>query len=266
MVGPAPARPATPADGCAWITGASSGIGRALALNLAAAGWTVAVSARRADALDEVVRAAGEGPGRIVAYPLDVTDGAAVAATLERIEAEVAPVARAVLNAGMHKPTPAADFRAEAVEAIVTLNVLAVARGLDALLPRMRERGRGQIAIVASVAGYRGLPTAAGYGASKAAAINMAEALRPELEAEGILMQVVNPGFIETPMTAENRFPMPMLMSVRDAAAALTRGLDSRRFEIVFPRLFCWFVKLYRCLPYALALALARRMVAKAHP
>jgi len=252
--------PARPADGCAWITGASSGIGRALALHLAGQGWTVAVSARRAEALDALAREAGDGPGRIVAYPLDVTDAGAVTATLERLHSEVGPIARAVLNAGTHIPTPASDFSAETVDAVLRLNVNALAYALEALLPRMRARGQGQVAIVASVAGYRGLPTAAAYGASKAAAINLAEALRPELERDGVLIQVVNPGFIKTPLTEKNRFPMPMLMPVADATAALARGLDSTRFEIVFPRVFCWMVKLYRCLPYALALPLARRM------
>jgi short-subunit dehydrogenase len=124
----------------------------------------------------------------------------------------------------------------------------------------MRERGHGQVALVASVAGYRGLPTAAAYSASKAAAIAMAESLRPELEPDGVLMQVVNPGFIKTPLTDKNDFPMPMLMDVEDATTKLVAGLGRTRFEIVFPRLFCWIVKLYRCMPYALAMRVARGM------
>ncbi len=252
--------PATPEHGCAWVTGASSGLGRALALRLARAGWRVAVSARRVSELETLAAEAGGG---IHAYPLDVTDAAATAATVEAIERELGPIALAVLNAGTHQPMPAREFSAETVERLLRLNVFGAVHAMEALLPRMRTRGRGQLAVVASVAGYRGLPTAAAYGASKAAMINMLESLRPELEGEGVLLQVVNPGFVRTPLTDRNPFPMPMLMEVADAAAALHRGLGTTRFEIVFPRLFCWLVKLYRVLPYALALALARRMLPK---
>ncbi len=253
------ARAMTPQDGCAWVTGASSGIGWALALRLADAGWQVAVSARRAEALEELAAEPG-AQGRIHAFPLDVTDRPATVETLDAIEARVAPVALAVLNAGTHQPMKASDFDAEVMRRLMELNCLSMAEGLAALLPRFREKGRGQVALVSSVAGYRGLPTASAYSASKAAVIAMTEALRPELHDEGILLQVVNPGFVRTPLTDKNRFTMPMLMEVEDAAAALHRGLGSTRFEIIFPRLFCWLMKVYRALPYALALRLAKRM------
>lgn len=253
-------RAATPEDGCAWITGASSGIGRALALRLARAGWRVAVSARSRKDLDTLAQ---EGGDKLSPYPLDVTDRAAVAETVDAIEREQGPIALAVLNAGTHQPMLAREFSTDVVDKLLRLNVAGVAHSLEALLPRLRERGHGQIAAVASVAGYRGLPTAAAYGASKAAVINMMESLRPELDREGVLIQLVNPGFVKTPLTDRNTFKMPMLMDVEDAAAALHRGLGSTRFEIVFPRLFCWGMKLYRMLPYALTLPLARRMVPK---
>jgi short-subunit dehydrogenase len=116
--------------------------------------------------------------------------------------------------------------------------------------------------VVASVAGYMGLPTAAAYGLSKAGVINMCESLRPELESEGILLQVVNPGFVRTPLTDKNDFEMPFLMEPEDAARAFARGLKSRRFEIYFPRVFVWLMKLLRALPYGLSL----RLTAKAQP
>jgi short-subunit dehydrogenase len=244
--------------GCVWITGASSGIGRALAARMAADGWRVAISARRREELDVVAAAY---PDHICVYPLDVTDAEAVAATVARIEAEQGGIALAVLNAGTHEPMRAGDFDPAVVRRLVGLNFLSVVDCLAALLPGMRRRGGGQIAVVASVAGYRGLPTAAAYGASKAAVINMAESLRPELAAEGIELQLVNPGFVRTPLTARNRFSMPMLMDVDDAAAALYRGLRRKRFEIIFPRPFCWAMKLFRALPYVLALPLMRRLV-----
>ena len=251
-------RPAEPEDGCAWITGASSGIGRALALKLAGRGWHVVVSARRRAELDALANEAGNG--RVTPWPLDVTDAGAVTAAVDEIERTQAPIALAVLNAGTHQPMSAQAFEAGVIQKLLTLNVMGAANALEPLLQRMRPRGAGQVAIVSSVAGYRGLPTAAAYGASKAAVINMAESLRPELEPEGVLLQVVNPGFVKTPLTERNTFKMPMLMDVDKAAEALASGLRRRRFEIIFPRLFCWFVKIYRCLPYALALRLATRM------
>jgi NAD(P)-dependent dehydrogenase (short-subunit alcohol dehydrogenase family) len=251
-------RPATPQDGCAWITGASSGLGRSLALRLATQGWHVVASARRQSELDALA-AEAEG-GRITSWALDVVDADAVTAAVDGIESAHGPIALAVLNAGTHQPMTAQEFDRAVVERLMRLNVVGAANCIDPLLPRMRARGHGQVALVASVAGYRGLPTAAAYSASKAAAIAMAESLRPELEPDGVLMQVVNPGFIKTPLTDKNDFPMPMLMDVEDATTKLVAGLGRTRFEIVFPRLFCWIVKLYRCMPYALAMRVARGM------
>jgi len=244
-------------QGCVWITGASSGIGRELAHVLAAEGWTLAVSARREAALSEL---AAEIGGGVHAYPVDVTDGEVVAATVERIEAEVAPIALAVLNAGTHIETDASAVRPDVHRQLMAANHFSAIDALAALLPRMRERGAGRICVVASVAGYRGMPTAAAYSASKAATIAAFESYAGELAGTGVDLQVANPGFVETPLTARNTFTMPMLMPVDKAARKLARGLKSRRFEIVFPWAFCMAVKLYRCLPYALAMRLARGM------
>lgn len=252
-----------PVMGCAWITGASSGIGRGLALRLAAEGWDVAVSARREGELRAMAEEAADAPGAIHPYPLDVTDGPAVRATVERIEHDLKPIAMAVLNAGTHQPISALDFDGAAIQELLTLNVMGQAHPLEALLPRMLEAGAGRIAVVASVAGYRGLPTACGYGASKAAVINMCESLRPELADTGVTLQVVNPGFVRTPLTDRNDFEMPMLMELDDAVDAFRRGLDTETFEIVFPWRFAMLVKLYRMMPYWLALRLAKGMVRK---
>jgi short-subunit dehydrogenase len=132
---------------------------------------------------------------------------------------------------------------------------------LEALLPAMIERRGGRVAIVASVAGYRGLPTSAAYGMTKAGLINMAEALKPELDGYDVRLQLVNPGFVRTPLTDKNPFPMPFLMEVEDAAEAFYRGLRSDRFEIVFPRRFAYLLKVLRCLPAPLAFAVTRRLV-----
>lgn len=238
-----------------WITGASSGIGRALALRLARDGRTVIASARSADALAVLARE----NGNIKAWPLDVTDAAACEEAVAGIEAAHGAIALAVLNAGTHKSTPAADLRAADIRALVDINLMGTVNALAPLLARRAQ----QIAVVASVAGYSGLPTAAGYGATKAALINMCEALKPECDALGIKLQLVNPGFVKTPLTDKNDFPMPFIMEVDDAVDAMVRGLASDRFEIVFPKRFALILKFLRLLPYGLYFPLIRKTTGK---
>ena len=245
----------------AWVTGASSGIGRALALRLAAEGWRVAISARSADELVAVANSAAPLAGDRYPYPVDVTDRCAVAETVARIEQAIGPVDLAVLNAGTHRPVSAATLDSDDFRALIDLNFLGTVHALEALLPGMRARRSGRIAIVASVAGYCGLPTAAAYGASKAALIAMAESLKPELDTDGVVLQIVNPGFVRTPLTDRNPFPMPFLMEVDDAAEAFRRGLRSDRFEIVFPRRLAWILKALRLFPYPLFFRITRRLV-----
>ncbi len=251
----------TPAPGVLWLTGASAGIGRALALRLARDGWRVAASARRDGELAALQAEAHGLPGEVRPYPLDVTDATAVAACVAAIEREMGPIDLAILNAGTHKPMPAGQFSAATLRALMEINLFGVAHGLEALLPRMIARGRGRVALVASLAGYSGLPSAAAYGASKAALINLAEAMRPELRANGVVLQVINPGFVRTPLTAKNDFPMPFLIDAADAAEAIRRGLMSDRFEIAFPWLFARLMKLLRALPYRLFFLLTQRLV-----
>lgn len=232
-----------------WIIGASYGIGRALALELAGRGDTVIASARSADKL---VSLEEQGAGRIRAMPLDVTDHAAVQEAMAAIEAEHGGLDTAVLNAGTHRPTSARSFKASELRVLVELNLMGTANALEAVMPGMIRRRGGRIAIVASLVGYRGLPTAAYYGASKAALINMAESLRFDLEAAGVRLQLVNPGFVRTPLTDRNDFPMPFLISAEEAARHIARGLAGDRFEIPFPWQLVWMMKLARLLPYAL--------------
>ncbi len=249
--------------GIDWITGASSGIGRALALRMARAGRSVAISARGAADLAAVAAAAEGLPGRLIPLPLDVTDLAACHAAVARIEGEHGPLALAILNAGTHRAVQAASLDPADVRALVELNIMGTVNSLAAALVPLRARQQGQVAIVASLAGYWGLPTAAAYGLTKAGLINLAEALQPELRALGIKLQLVNPGFVRTPLTDRNPFPMPFLMEVEDAAEAFWRGLNSNRFEIVFPRRLAWMLGLLRRLPNRVALAATRRLVPK---
>jgi short-subunit dehydrogenase len=235
-----------------WITGASSGIGRGLALKLARDGRKVVVSARSAEALAAL---AAENPN-IAAWPLDTTDAAACETAVAGIEAAHGTVTLAVLNAGTHTPTPATAFKVADARRLVDINLMGTIHALAPLLARRT----GHIAVVASVAGYSGLPTAAIYGATKAALINMCEALKPECDTLGIKLLLVDPGFVKTPLTDKNEFPMPFLMELDDAVAAFARGLDSDRFEIVFPRRFALILKFLRILPYGLYFRIVRRM------
>ena len=238
---------ARPADGIAWVTGASTGIGEAVARRLVAQGWTVAVTARAADKLEALAAA---HPGRIIAAPCDVTDAAAMKATLARIEAEAGrPVALAMFNAGAWKEMGAKDFDLDAFRVMVNTNLIGTAAGLDAVMPAMIARKSGQIAIVASVAGYRGLPRAVAYGATKAALISMAESLKFDLDRVGVTMTVVNPGFVKTAMTSANKFPMPFLLEVDDAARRIVDGLASGRFEVAFPWQLVCPLKVLQILP-----------------
>lgn len=230
----------------AWITGASSGIGRQVAIDLARAGIRVAASARSADALAEL--AAAE-PG-ITAYPLDVTDLAAVRTTVTQIAAELGAIDLALLNAGVWHPMGAADFDVERIARSMAVNYQGIVNALDPLVPMMTARGSGRIALTASVAGYRGLPKAVAYAPSKAAVIALAETLHPELARKGVFVSLVNPGFVDTPMTAVNTFPMPFIMPVEEAARHVVSGLAKGKFEIAFPWQMVAMLKLARVLPY----------------
>lgn len=243
-----------------WITGASMGIGAALARRLARDGAVVVASARSADRLAAL---ASGGGGTIVPWPLDITDGRAVMAGVAAVEAEHGPIDIAVLNAGSHRPVTAHDFTADGLRALLELNLLGTAACLEALMPRMIARGRGRIAVVASVAGYRGLPTSAYYGATKAALINLTESLRFDLDRAGVVIQLIDPGFVKTPLTDRNDFPMPFLISAELAAERIASGLRSSRFEIAFPRLFVAILKLLRLLPYRLYFPLIARATRK---
>lgn len=252
-------RAAVPADGVAWVTGASSGIGRALALELARRGWTVAATARGEEALVALAQSTQGLPGRIIGHAGDVTDAAAMAACVAAVEAAHGPVALAVLNAGIAPYIRAPHIDVAAVQKVFAVNTLGVFNGLAAVMPAMAARGRGQIAVTGSMAGYGGLPKAAAYGGSKAAVIHACEALKFDCDNLGIKLQLVSPGFIRTPLTDENDFPMPFLMEVEEAARRCVDAFGENRFEIVFPRRLAFILKAVNLLPYGLYFPLVAR-------
>jgi short-subunit dehydrogenase len=243
----------------AWITGASTGIGRELARQLATKGVRVAASARSADKLADLARSSA----LIASFPVDVTDTTAMRAAAKAIEEAHGPIDLAIFSAGTWAPSTADKLDAEAIARTSAVNYQGVVNGIDAVLARMIARSDGHIAIVGSVAGYRGLPRAAAYGPTKAALINLAETLACELPKHGVTVSLVNPGFVATPMTAVNKFPMPFIVPVERAAESIIRGLERRKFEIAFPWQLVAITKLARLLPYPLFFWLVRNVIAR---
>lgn len=238
----------------AWLVGASSGIGQALAFQLAQAGWVVAISARRLDALQTMqAQQAALHP-----YVVDVTDAASLQQAAAAITRELGAIDLCVLNAGDYTPMPLAAFSTDLFHKLMEINYMGAVHGLDAIIPLMVARGRGQILLTASVAGYRGLPKSAPYSASKAAVISLAESLHLELKAQGVQLRVINPGFVRSPLTDKNAFKMPFLMEAEDAARAIMRDLPRGNFEIAFPKRFVYLLKVLRLLPYWLYFKLTK--------
>jgi len=240
-----------------WIVGASSGIGEALARELAARGARLALSARSAEPLNTLaigLLGAGHRP-----LPLDVTDAQAVSQAMASLQRDWGGIDTLVLAAAAYTPMRAFDLDLEAAQRTMQVNIGGVLNAIAAAIPAMLAQGRGHLAIIASVAGYRGLPQALAYGASKATLINMAETLRIDLAERGIKVQLINPGFVRTPLTAKNEFKMPALMEPEQAARCIADGLESDRFEIHFPRRFTTMLKLLRLLPYRLYFPLIKR-------
>ena len=250
------ARPSTPKDGVAWVTGASSGIGLALTLRLVSQGWRVAVTARRAEALEAL---AAESPGQIAVFAADVSNTEAMAAAANAIEAQFGPIALAVLNAGVYLPVDSRKPDPALFRQTFEVNLMGVANALAPLVPAMLAREQGQILIVSSATGFGGMPTAAAYGASKAALINMAETLRIELDPLGIRVQVATPGFVETPAQDDNGFPKPFMISPDRAARYITDGMATKAVEISFPRRFTWMLKALYALPKRVYIPMVRK-------
>jgi NAD(P)-dependent dehydrogenase (short-subunit alcohol dehydrogenase family) len=229
-----------------WVIGASSGIGAETARSLLASGARVALTARRPKALAAVAA----GHAQALLAPADMTDHDAVIGARDAILRQWDGIDLVLVVAGGYNEMRADAFDLEAANRLVDINLRGVLNGLDAALPVLLRQGAGGIGIVSSSAGYSGLPRALIYGPTKAALINLCESLYLDLRPRGIGVYLINPGFVDTPLTAGNEFPMPALMTPHDAAAKLLAGVQAGEFHIHFPRRFTNWLRLARLLPY----------------
>ena len=229
-----------------WITGASSGIGKALAIKFATEGWQVAASARRENLLQDL----NKNNSNIHSYALDVKEESKAKKVFEDIIKKFQTVDICVFCTGIHDPESEKKLKAEKIREIMETNFFGTLNCIMAVNNFFREKKSGHIAIVSSVAGYRGLPAASGYCASKAALTSLAESLYFDFKRKNIKVSLISPGFIKTPLTDKNKFPMPMIKSPEYAAEKIFIGLIRKNaFEIHFPKSFTIFVKLLKIMP-----------------
>lgn len=224
-----------------WLVGASEGLGRAMARALVAEGARVVLSARNLSRLEEL---AGDLPG-CRALQVDVTD----LEDVRRAAGELGKIDGVIYNAGAYDPMPSTAWDTEPALAMCDVNYLGAVRVLGEVLPGFLRDGTGDVTLVGSLAAYRGLPAAIGYGASKAALSSLAETMRFDLRGTGVTVRLVNPGFIRTRLTEKNSFKMPMLMSPEQAAARVVKAMKSSRFRTDFPAPFSWVIRSLQYLP-----------------
>jgi len=238
-----------------WLVGASEGLGRALADELAGAGARLCLSARSRERLESLAASLpAVAAGGHMAAPCDVASRESVAAAF----ADLPALDGVIVSAGLYEPIAATGWDAAAVEAMCDVNFTGTARVLGEAVPALVRQGGGHIVIIGSLAGYRGLPGAIGYASSKAGAMHLAECLRLDLPSPQFCVQTVNPGFIETRLTAKNDFEMPYIMSAADAAVHVRKAMESGRFRTDFPAKFAWRFRLARLLPDRLYHRLAK--------
>ncbi len=229
-----------------WITGASSGIGRSLAIKFASEGWQVAASARRENLLKEL----NNTNPNIHSFPLDVTDSEKCKAVFNEVIKKLNNIDICVFCTGIHDPKSERSLNLEKVNNIMKVNFFGTINSINAVYDYFKKNKSGHISVVSSVAGYRGLPAGGAYCASKSALTAFAESLYFDMKRSNVRVSVVHPGFIKTPMTDQNDFPMPMIKSPEFAADEMFKGLtQSNAFEIHFPKKFTYIIKILKIMP-----------------
>ncbi|TPI57712.1 SDR family NAD(P)-dependent oxidoreductase [Mesorhizobium sp. B3-1-3] len=240
---------ANPKDGVAWITGGSSGLGRALAKDLANQGYAVAVTSLPEDPADTLIVETAQMSGHVKSFPCDVTDEQGMARAAAAIEEQMGPIVLAVFNAGNYIATPGENLVVRDFHRSFAVNYFGIVNGVVPVVEHMRVRGRGHVVLVGSVTAYCGWPTTAAYGGTKAAINILAESLKYDFDKMNIRVQVINPGFVDTPLTEKNKLPMPGLMPVHRASRRMARGIRKGGFEVTFPYHVSLPLKLLSLLP-----------------
>jgi len=240
-----------------WITGASSGIGKAIAEKFASEGWKVAVSARRKEILDEMAN-----NENITAFPLDITNGHEVENVFNKIIKEFNNIDICIFCSAVYNRKNEKEINIEQIKETIDVNFLGSVNCVKTVESYFKTKKSGQISIVSSVAAYRGLPNSSGYGPSKAALTNFTESIYFDFKKYNVKIKLISPGFIKTPMTDTNEFSMPFIKSAEFAAEKIYKGLvKSTAFEIHFPVELTLILKFLRILPYRLYLFLIDRLV-----
>ena len=240
-----------------WITGASSGIGKAVAEKFASEGWRVAVSARRKEILENMAK-----NQNIFSFPLDVTDQEQINNIFKNILSEFGSLDLCLFSSGTYEPKDEQKIDPEKIRNVINVNFLGVIDCVKAVEEYFKNKKSGHISIVSSIAGYRGLPNSSGYGPSKAALTNFCESIYFDFKKFGVRVSIISPGFIKTPLTEKNEFPMPFLKTVDYAADKVFKGLvKTNAFEIHFPKGLTLTLKFLRILPYKIYLFLVDKLV-----
>ena len=240
-----------------WITGASSGIGKSVAEKFASENWTVAVSARRGDILNEM-----SNNSNIFPFPCDVTNKIQIEDTFKKIISQFGDIDICLFSSGTYDPKNEQTINIEKIKNVIDVNFLGVVNCVKIVENYFKDKKSGQISIVSSIAGYRGLPNSSGYGPSKAALTNFAESIYFDFKKFNVNISVVSPGFIKTPLTDKNEFSMPFLKSPEYAAEKIYNGLiKNNSFEIHFPKSLTLILKFLRILPYKIYLIMVDKLV-----
>jgi len=230
-----------------WITGASSGIGKALAIKFAKEGWQVAASARRVNLLDDL----NKNNPNIHSFPLDVVDPKNTLNTFQSILEKLNNIDLCIFSTGTYDPKKEREINLEQIRTTINVNFFGTLNCIKVVEKYFKDKKNGHISIISSVAGYRGLPNSTGYGPSKAALTNLAESLYFDFKKHGVRVSLISPGFIKTPMTDKNKFKMPFIKSSEFAANKIYKGLiNSKAFEITFPKQLTVIMKILRIIPY----------------
>ncbi|NRB10647.1 MAG: SDR family NAD(P)-dependent oxidoreductase [Rickettsiaceae bacterium] len=233
-----------------WIVGCSAGIGKDLAISLAASGASIILSARSKDQL-ELVNKKLVGSGHLI-LPLDISNIKEVAKAVKLITTKYQKIDRVIFMAGIYEPTSCNSMDINKASQIIDINLKGVINIVHFTLPILEQQSKGQIVLCASIAGYFGLPNGQPYSASKAGIINLAESLRCEYDKSNIDVKVINPGFVKTRLTDKNKFSMPFIMDSKEAALAIIKGIQKKSFEIHFPKKLTIIFKILRILPFAI--------------